>query len=102
MPVKTSRNQGKGMFVKEQLNNNPLANAEAVNKAWRAAGMSGSISATLVSTMRSRLGLTGNLGRGRRQEDEDDWNETRPAGAAEPCGGERELGGSASEGWKRT
>ena len=99
MPVKTSRNQGKGMFVKEQLNNNPLANAEAVNKAWRAAGMSGSISATLVSTVRSRLRSPGNLGHGsakgpRRR------HEPRPAGAAEPGRGEREPGGHASEGWE--
>ncbi len=54
------------MFVKEVLNDNPLANAEAVNEAWRAAGMSGGISATLVSRIRSRMGLAGNLGRGRR------------------------------------
>jgi hypothetical protein len=30
------------MFVKEVLNDNQLANAQAVNEAWRAAGMSGS------------------------------------------------------------
>ena len=61
MPAKVTRDQGKGMFVKEVLNDNPLANAEAVNEAWRAAGMSGGISASLVSNMRSRMGLAGNL-----------------------------------------
>jgi hypothetical protein len=66
MPTKVTRNQGKGMFVKEVLNDNPQANAEAVNEAWKAAGMSGSISATLISNIRSRLGLAGNL-RGRRR-----------------------------------
>jgi hypothetical protein len=52
------------MFVKEMLNNNPTANAAAVNEAWKAEGMLGSISATLISTIRSRMGLAGNL-RGR-------------------------------------
>jgi hypothetical protein len=37
------------MFVKEMLNDNPRANAAIVNEAWRAAGMSGSISAGLVN-----------------------------------------------------
>jgi hypothetical protein len=67
MPAKVTRNQGKGMFVKEQLNDNPLANAKAVNEAWRAAGMSGGISTSLVSNVRSRMGLSGNLGRGTRR-----------------------------------
>jgi hypothetical protein len=67
MPAKVTRIQGKGMFVKEQLNDNPLANAKAVNEAWRAAGMAGSISTSLVSNIRSRMGLSGNLGRGRRR-----------------------------------
>ena len=60
MAVRTKRNQGKSMFIKEVLNDNPQANHQAVNAAWRAAGMSGTISPTLVSRMRSRLGLTGN------------------------------------------
>ena len=55
------------MFVKEVLNDNSLANVEAVNKAWRAAGMSGTISASLVNSMRSRMGLAGKRrGRPRR------------------------------------
>ena len=66
MPAKVTRSQGKSMFVKEVLNDNPLANAAAVNEAWRAAGMSGGISATLVSNIRSRMGLAGNV-RGRRR-----------------------------------
>jgi hypothetical protein len=66
MPAKATRSQGKSMFVKEMLNDNAFANAEAVNKAWQAAGMSGSISTSLVNNMRSRLGLGGNL-RGRRR-----------------------------------
>ena len=65
MPARVTRSQGKSMFVKEVLNDNPLANAAAVNEAWRAAGMSGGISATLVTNIRSRMGLAGNLRGGR-------------------------------------
>jgi hypothetical protein len=55
------------MFVKEVLLDNSRANAQAVNEAWQAAGMEGSISGTLVSQVRSRMGLVGNL-RGRRRK----------------------------------
>ena len=79
MPARANRNQGKSMFVKEVLNDNPLANAEAVNEAWRAAGMSGSISATLVSNIRSRMGLAGNPRGRRRRGNEDNRHETRSA-----------------------
>jgi hypothetical protein len=78
MPAKVNRNQGKSMFVKEVLNDNPLANAEAVNEAWRAAGMSGSISHSLVSNVRSRMRLAGNL-QGRRRS-------TKPTVAADAGG----------------
>jgi hypothetical protein len=66
MTARSTRNQGKSMFVKEHLNDHPEANHRAVNEAWRAAGMSGSISPTLVSRMRSRMGLVAN-GRGGRR-----------------------------------
>jgi hypothetical protein len=55
------------MFVKEVLVDNALANTQAVNEAWRAAGMKGTISATLVNKLRSRMGLAGNLRGGRRK-----------------------------------
>jgi hypothetical protein len=61
MPATVKRNQGKTMFVKEVLHDNPRANARAVNDEWQAAGMEGQISATLVSKMRARMGLAGNL-----------------------------------------
>src|SRR5438874_13757094 len=67
MPATATRNPGKTMFVKEVLHDNRLANTEAVNDAWKAAGMEGSISATLVNKMRSQMGLTGNLRGGRRR-----------------------------------
>ena len=52
---------GKSMFTKEFLNDHPQGNVDAVNKAWEAAGFDGTISPTLVSQMRAKLGLTGNL-----------------------------------------
>ena len=67
MPATATRNQGKSKFVKEVLSDNPQANAAAVNEAWRAAGLSGSISAGLVNNLRFGLGLAGNL-RGRRRK----------------------------------
>jgi hypothetical protein len=76
MPAVATRNQGKSMFVKEMLNDDPLANTEAVNAAWRAAGMSGTISSSLISNVRTRLRLSGKLPRKRRRR-------TRTAGAAD-------------------
>ena len=52
---------GKTSFVKEFLQGNPQANARAVNEAWTAAGMKGTISHPIISQVRKQLGLTGNL-----------------------------------------
>jgi hypothetical protein len=90
MPATATRNQGKSMFIKEVLNNDAFANHEAVNKAWRAAGMSGTISPTLVSRMRSRMGLAGNLGRGRRRKSKAAG--TRGGRPAEANGSTRVMG----------
>ncbi len=79
MPAKETRSPGKSMFVKEVLNDNPLANAAAVNDAWEAAGMSGSISHSLVSNVRSRMRLAGTLRVGRRS--------TRLTGVADAVNG---------------
>jgi hypothetical protein len=57
----TRKSQGKSSFIKELLFDNPQANAAAVNKAWKKAGMKGTISVSLVNKVRSDLGLTGNL-----------------------------------------
>jgi hypothetical protein len=54
------------MFVKEVLLDNPQANSQDVIEAWHADGMEGTISASLISKVRSDLGLAGNL-RGRRR-----------------------------------
>src|SRR5271157_2107496 len=65
MPTAKTRDQGKTSFVKELLIDHPTANTKAVNKAWSAAGMEGTISETLVNKTRSHMGLAGNL-RGKR------------------------------------
>jgi len=52
-------NQGKTSFVREYLADHREADVEAVNRAWGAAGNEGSISESLVSKLRSKLGLTG-------------------------------------------
>jgi hypothetical protein len=65
MPATRTRDQGKTSFVKELLIDQPMANTKAVNEAWSAAGMEGSISETLVNKTRSSMGLAGNL-RGKR------------------------------------
>ena len=57
----TTRNLGKTGFVKEVLNDNPQATTKAVNEAWTAAGFEGTIGPTLVTRMRSEMGLTGNI-----------------------------------------
>jgi hypothetical protein len=59
-----TRSLGKTGFVKEFLNDHPEANTRAVNAAWAAAGFKGTISPTLVTKMRSQLGLTGNIPKG--------------------------------------
>jgi hypothetical protein len=56
-------NQGKSAFLKEFLPDNPDANEESVNKAWKAAGHEGTISGSLVNKLRSDLDLTGSRGR---------------------------------------
>ncbi len=61
MASTAAKSPGKTSFVKEVLLDDPRANHKAVNEAWTAAGMNGTISAALVNKMRARLGLTGNL-----------------------------------------
>jgi hypothetical protein len=51
--------QGKSSFVREVLGRDPEANEQAVNEAWTEAGNEGTISVSLVSKIRSDMGLTG-------------------------------------------
>jgi hypothetical protein len=55
-------NQGKTAFVEEYLKGHRDANLEAVKRAWTAAGNEGTVSESLVSTVRRELGLTGKKG----------------------------------------
>src|SRR5271157_5372664 len=59
MPKTATAAPGKTSFVKEFLHGNPQANAKAVNEAWTAAGMKGTISHPVISVVRKQLGLTG-------------------------------------------
>ena len=52
----------KTRFVNEFLTKNPQGNLSAVNEAWTADGMRGTISKSVVDKTRAKLGLTGNLG----------------------------------------
>ncbi|MBV8314777.1 MAG: hypothetical protein JOZ53_07555 [Planctomycetaceae bacterium] len=52
------RDRGKSAFVGAVLTKDPQANPEAVNRAWTKAGHAGTISASLVNQIRSRMGLT--------------------------------------------
>ena len=51
-----TKSQSKTSFVKEFLQDNPQGNVKAVNEAWAAAGMKGTIGATLINKMRSADG----------------------------------------------
>ncbi len=55
-------NQGKTAFLEEFLPDNRDANEDAVIAAWKAAGNDGTISSSLVSKIRAKLGLTGRRG----------------------------------------
>ena len=61
MATKPQLLHGKTGFVKEYLNDHPMANPTEVNRAWQEAGMEGSVSASLVNKLRALMGLTGNL-----------------------------------------
>ena len=60
-PREATATPGKTSFVKDFLNDHPDGNTKAVNEAWTAAGMKGTISHPIISQVRKQLGLTGNL-----------------------------------------
>jgi hypothetical protein len=64
--VTRTRDQGKSMFVKEFLNDNPQATHKVVSEAWKKAGMEGTVSETTVSKLRKQMGLVGNSPKGRK------------------------------------
>jgi hypothetical protein len=56
----TVKTEGKTGFLKEFFVDHPDAGKAAVDKAWKDAGNGGTISTSLISKVRSELGLTGN------------------------------------------
>jgi hypothetical protein len=66
MATRTKKRPNKSAFVRDFVQNNPTANRKAVEEAWQQAGNEGTISSALVSNLRSKLGLTGNLRSGSR------------------------------------
>jgi hypothetical protein len=56
-----TKSQNKTSFVKAFLSDHPEGNVKAVNEAWTAAGMNGTIGATLIYEMRSQMGLSDKL-----------------------------------------
>ena len=61
MATTATATPGKTSFVKDFLNANPQGTTKTVNEAWQAAGMKGTISHPIISQVRKKLGLTGNL-----------------------------------------
>src|ERR1700682_2916437 len=59
MAPEVGKDQGKSAFVGDVLTKDHQADTEAVNRAWTKAGHAGTISASLVNQIRSRMGLTG-------------------------------------------
>ena len=76
MASEVGSDQGKSAFVGDVLTKDHQADTEAVNRAWTKAGHAGTISASLVNQIRSRMGLTGQPRPGARV--------TESAGSAEP------------------
>jgi hypothetical protein len=93
MPVAATKSLGKTSFVKEILFDNPQANPTAVNEAWTAAGMEGTISPTLVNQMRSELGLAGNLRVGPGQ--------TKAVATSKPASRDKKKSGGKAKGKSR-
>jgi hypothetical protein len=56
-----TKSQDKTGFVRKFLSANTQGNVKAVNESWTAAGFEGTISPTVVNTVRASLGLTGNF-----------------------------------------
>jgi hypothetical protein len=56
-----TKGENKSGFVKEFLKDHPEGNVKAVNDAWTAAGMNGTIGDTLIYTIRSEMGLSSKL-----------------------------------------
>ena len=56
-----TKSENKSDFVREFLRKHPEGKVKAVNEAWTAAGMSGTIGDTLIYGTRADMGLSGKL-----------------------------------------
>jgi hypothetical protein len=56
-----TKSENKTSFVEAFLSGHPEGNVKAVNDAWTAAGMNGTVGSTLIYKLRSQMGLSGNL-----------------------------------------
>lgn len=61
MVASTEKKPSKTAFVTAYLQDDNLATLKKVNAAWTAAGHPGTVSSTLVTSLRGKLGLTGNI-----------------------------------------
>ena len=59
MATTAGQGEGKTAFVRDLLQRDSRANERSINEAWKATGNEGTISGTLVYTIRKDLGLTG-------------------------------------------
>ena len=59
MATANAQGPSKSAFVRDFIRKNPTANRKAVEEAWQAAGHEGPISSSLVSNLRTQMGLTG-------------------------------------------
>ncbi len=66
-----TKGQGKTSFVKQYLSEHPDGTTKTVNEAWQAAGFDGTIGHPIISEMKKKLGLTGNLPRKTRKAAKD-------------------------------
>ena len=85
----TATGEGKSGFLKEFFVDHPAAGKAAIDQAWRDAGHDGSISSSLISKVRSELGLTAQ-GRSRTGTEGRNGAGRRPATA--PKSGGRRTG----------
>ena len=88
MVASTDKKPSKTAFVTAQLQKDQQATLKTVNAAWNAEGHSGKISSTLVTGLRAKLGLTGNI-RARTRPAKDGAAATASKSATKPEGSKK-------------
>jgi hypothetical protein len=90
MAKRTKKAVNKSAFVRDFITQKPTANRKAVEEAWLAAGHEGVISSALVSGLRAKMGLTGNL---KNQPEADEESGTTSTSATEKSGKPKRTAG---------